>query len=208
MLCSVLIGVLAAPVFALHADQHNHAIGRFNHAGFSQAQHCTVTLIDERMAVSAQHCLIDGDVTEMHLLLGYDRGEWHEHLRPLSATTPNPSADIAVLCLDSASAARPVDVADRPVAVGEEVIAIGYGMPTVHVANETVCRVTAVYDQGAIELSCPLSPGDSGGPVLRAADGSYEIVGIVSSTSSTGSLAYEFDAESSRGDVPACPAAD
>ncbi len=203
----MLVLLLTASSIPLRADQHNHAIGRFNHAGFSQAQHCTVTLIGERMAVSARHCLINGDVTEMHLLLGYDRGEWLEHLRPLSAMTPDPSADIAVLCLNSASTAEPIDVASHPAAIGEEVRAVGYGRPTVHVANETICHVTAVYDGGAIELDCPLSPGASGAPVLRAANGSYEIVGIVSSTSSTGSLAYRFDDESNLANLQACPAA-
>ena len=200
--------LLAAPILASRADQHNHAIGRFNHAGFNEAQHCTVTLIGERKAVSAHHCLIDGDVTEMHLLLGYDRGDWQEHLRPVSATTPNPSVDIAFLCLASASAAEPIEIATRSVAIGDEVMAVGYGRPTVHVANETVCHVTAVYDQGAMELDCPLSPGASGGPVLRAVNGGYEIVGIVSGTSSTGSLAYGFGGESGLGDIPACPATD
>ena len=168
---SVLGGVLALLLTTssvpLRADQHNLSIGRLNHAGFSEAQHCTVTLIGERMAVSARHCLIDGDVTEMHLLLGYDRGDWHEHLRPSSAITPDPSVDIAVLCLDDAGVAEPVAVAAHPTGPGEEVLVVGYGRPTVHVANETICHVTTVYEQGAFEMDCLLSPGDSGAPVLR-----------------------------------------
>jgi V8-like Glu-specific endopeptidase len=81
------------------------------------------------------------------------------------------------------------------------VLVIGYGRPNVYVANRTSCRIVNVDGQGAFLLDCLLTPGTSGGPVLRATEAGYEIVGVVSGTSDTGSLGYRFAGED---DVTGC----
>jgi len=190
---AVLGGLLllqAALALPAVADDLDLAIGRLNYAGFDDKQHCTATLVAPRTALTARHCLVDGEIPEMHVLLGYDRGEWAEHLRPVTAVSAASQVDIALLCLDERSAAASIAIAERPAVPGETLLVIGYGRPNVHVANRTACRVLYIASEGAMQLDCALTPGASGAPVLRQTDESYEVVGVVSATNDAGSVAY------------------
>ena len=131
----------------------------------------------------------------MHLLLGYDRGTWRDHLQPVTAVSASSLGDIAILCFDRPSTVEPVPIAVRPAARGETVLVIGYGKPRVEVANQTACRVLDFDERGRLQLDCPLSPGASGAPVLRETQAGHEIIGIVSATNSARSVGYLFDAE-------------
>jgi protease YdgD len=195
ILCCVFPFLLATARLAALADEIEFSIGRLNYAGFSERQHCTATLVAPRVAVTARHCLIDGDITEMHLLLGYDGDDWREHLRPVAARTAAAPGDIALLCLDKPSAAEPVPFAARLAERGETVLVIGYGRPNVYVANRTSCQILDVDGQGGFLLDCLLTPGASGAPVLRSSDAGYEIVGVISGTNGTGSVAYRFEGD-------------
>jgi len=181
----MLLPVLAPP---LRADDLDAAIGRLNYAGFNEKQHCTATLVAPQVVLTARHCLVEGEIAEMHVLLGYDRGDWREHLRPLSAQSDASPDDVALLCLDEASTAAPVPIATRPAERGETVVVIGYGRPNVYIANRTTCHVLNVDNEGTFLLDCALTPGTSGGPVLRATDAGYEILGVLSGTSGTASV--------------------
>ncbi len=173
------------------ADQLDLSIGRLNHAGYDLRQHCTATLVAPRVAVTALHCLVPRDVANMHLLLGYDRGDWNEHLQPVTAIAATSPGDIVLLCFDAPSTAEPVPIAVRPVDRGETVLVVGYGTPRVQVANHTACRV-ADFDEHVLRLSCPLTSGASGGPVLRKTETGPEIIGVVSASNSTASIAFRF----------------
>jgi secreted trypsin-like serine protease len=186
----VLVLLLAIDPPTSLAEQLELSIGRLNYAGFSEKQHCTATLVAPQVALTARHCLVDDEVQEMHLLLGYEGDDWREHLRPASAQFTALPGDIALLCLDQASTAEPIAIADRPAERGETLLVIGYGRPNVYVANRTSCRVLHVDAQGAFLLDCPLTPGASGAPVLRATDAGYEIVGVVSATNGDASVGY------------------
>ena len=85
LLAGTVLLLLAAPLLPARGDELSLSIGRLNHAGYKRLQHCTATLVAPQVALTALHCLVHGDVLEMHLLLGYDRGSWHEHLRPVAA---------------------------------------------------------------------------------------------------------------------------
>ncbi|MEM9685018.1 MAG: serine protease [Pseudomonadota bacterium] len=185
---SLFLPCLAAPATA--ADVPDPSVGRLNHAGYKDRQHCTATLVGAATAVTAKHCLVQGDVTEMHFLLGYDRGRWAEHRQPVAAATDGLPGDVAFLCLGARSAATPMRIANRAAQRGETVVVIGYGRPRVHVASRTLCRVTATDGSKAFQLDCPLAPGSSGGPVLRTTSDGPEILGVVSATSRTRSVAY------------------
>jgi protease YdgD len=191
--CGTFLGallLLMTSALPAGADDIEPAIGRLNHAGFSDKMHCTVTLVAPRVALSAWHCVVEDDVAGMHVLLGYDRGEWSEHLRPVAAFPEAPGSDEALLCLTTASTTKPVPIAERPVSPGETVLVIGYGRPTEYIANRTSCRVTQVGQMGLFRLDCPVAPGTSGAPVLRGTDEGYEVVGVISATNTTSSLAY------------------
>ncbi len=192
VLSATIVLLSVALSAASRAEPIDLSIGRLNYAGFSDLQHCTASLVAPRVAVTAFHCLVEDNVPDMHLLLGYDRGQWNEHLRPLSAQLAAGTDDTALLCLDRPSAVAPLALAARPVGRGEPVVVIGYGKPQVYVANRTACRVTETAVDGAFRMDCPLTPGTSGAPVLRDLDGAYEIVGVVSATNETSSLAFGF----------------
>ena len=181
--------------FVASADEPSLSIGRLNHAGYKSRQHCTATVVAPQVAVTALHCLVPGDIPSMHLLLGYDRGNWHDHLQPVAAVSASSPGDIAVLCLGRPSTVESVPIASRPVGRGETVLVIGYGKPRVEVANQTACRVLDFDERGSLELDCPLTPGASGAPVLREMEAGYEIIGVVSATNRTRSVAYWFVGE-------------
>jgi len=192
--CVLLLLLAIDPPTSL-ADQLELSIGRLNYAGFSEKQHCTATLVAPQAALTARHCLVEGEVPQMHVLLGYDGDDWREHLRPVAALSPASPGDLALLCLDNPSSAEPVPLADRPADRGETVLVIGYGRPNVYVANRSSCRIVNVDGQGAFLLDCQLTPGTSGAPVLRATDAGYEIVGVVSGTNGAGSIGFRLDDE-------------
>ena len=181
--------------FVASADELSLSIGRLNHAGYKSRQHCTATVVAPQVAVTALHCLVPGDIPNMHLLLGYDRGHWHDHLQPVAAVSVSSPGDVAILCLGRPSAVETIPVASRQVGRGETVLVIGYGKPRVEVANQTTCRVLDFDERGSLQLDCPLTPGASGAPVLRETEAGHEIIGVVSATNSTRSVAYWFVGE-------------
>ena len=190
-----LLLLLTVSFLPAWADQLSLPIGRLNHAGYKHLQHCTATVVAPQVAVTALHCLVPGDIPNMHLLLGYDRGSWHDHLQPVAAVSASSPGDIAILCLDRPSTVESIPIAVRPADRGETVLVIGYGKPRVQVANQTACRVLDFDERGSLQLDCPLTPGASGAPVLRETEAGHEIIGIVTATNSTRSVAYWFYGE-------------
>jgi V8-like Glu-specific endopeptidase len=190
-----LLLLLTVSFLPAWADQLSLPIGRLNHAGYKHLQHCTATLVAPQVAVTALHCIVPNDVPNMHLLVGYNRGSWHDHLQPVTAVSASSPGDIAILCLDRPSTVEPVRIADHPADLGERVLVVGYGKPRVQIANRKACRVSDLDETGEFQLDCPLTSGTSGAPVLRETGTGYEIIGIVSATNSTRSVAYWFVGE-------------
>jgi protease YdgD len=164
------------------------AIARLNHAGFSRRQHCTAVLVGPRTVATAAHCVAGIEPEDMHVLTGYDRVEWIEHLRPVSAHLADDGRDVAVLCLAEPSAARPVTVSADAPAPGERLVAAGYGRPAVHRLTAAACPVAARGTDGRVRAACTLAGGASGGPVLRIGKGGAEVLAIVSRSGERGSL--------------------
>ncbi len=159
------------------------AIGRLNHAGYRQQRHCTAVLVAPDIALTAAHCLEGLEAKESHLLLGYDRGDWLEHLRP-SRLVPL-GRDLAALCLRKSAKTRPLPLAGTSADQGDSLTAAGYGKPAVHRLQRRDCNVVVADDEGTLRLDCPLPSGSSGGPLLR--DG--EVVAIAVASNAAQSLA-------------------
>lgn len=160
------------------------AVGRLNHAGYRDRRHCTMAAVGAHAAVTATHCLTGLTPQRTHLLFGFDAMSYAHHTQPAAAH--DLGEDLTVLCLapgDTAPSALPVS-ATAPV-VGEKVTAWGYGRPRVQRAHPTACEVTAV-SASQIALSCGLTRGGSGGPVLNAAG---ELVGVASRASRSQTVA-------------------
>ncbi len=155
------------------------AIGRLNYAGYKAARHCTAFLVGSRIAVTAAHCVEGLRAAELHLLLGYDKGAWREHLRPEALTRDAEGADLAALCLRAAAAAVAfpwAEIAPRP---GETLVVWGYGRPRIHALSRRDCPVLASAGR-QVTLDCAVAPGTSGAPVLRRTEQGYEVVAVVS----------------------------
>lgn len=159
------------------------AIARLNYAGYQTRYHCTAVLVDANRALTAAHCLQGIAPEDLHVLRGYDRGAWLEHLRPTGVSAVDSAADIATLCFETGAGRPFLPVAPRPPQVGETVVVYGYGYPRVHAVGRTSCQVLRRHGPQDFLLDCPLSSGWSGGPVLRERESGYEVLGIVSAGS-------------------------
>jgi len=126
----------------------------------------------------------------MHFLPGYERGEWIEELKPASAARLPPPRDVAVLCLQHSAQSHAIPLAKTGGKVGEQLTVIGYPIPGMHVQNRMTCKIDQVGGVGAFSLACPMRPGASGSPVLRQTTNGFELVGVISATNATRSLAY------------------
>lgn len=165
---------------------HDDAIGRLNSAGFRAVRHCTVTAVAPRVALTAAHCVHGVEAGELHVLFGYDRGAWRQHLGVASAHADPDGADVAVLCLDG-TAERTLPVGPVPESAARVEVA-GYGIPRQHVLSRTACTVLARAER-RLALECAVSPGTSGAPVLDAGAGAAALVAVVSASNDGRTLA-------------------
>jgi protease YdgD len=172
------------------------AIGRLNLAG---ARFCTAGLISPREIVTAAHCLfhpVTGlivPVSEMRFVAGLNRGK-HAALRGIEAVavpadfvleTARPGAsihrDFAVLRLDApigSSEATPlaVGVAGLP----RDLAIIGYSRERAQ-APSIIDRCLTIHQQGEVlALSCRITFGASGAPVIATIAGASRIYAIAS----------------------------
>ena len=136
ILCGLLVALSLPlpPAAALDAETAS-SIGRLNYAGFKEQQHCTAFLVAPQVAMTAAHCLDGLEPDQVHLLLGYDRGGWQEHLRADGFWRSPDGKDLAALCLTQPAQAVPLAVTAGEVAPGEELAVLGYGLPSVHLCR-------------------------------------------------------------------------
>ena len=158
------------------------AIGRLNAAGFRRKRHCTAFLVAPKVAVTAAHCVREAP-GQLHLLLGYDRGRWNEHL--VVDRIILPGGDVAFLCLAANAEARPLAAAPPKGPVTRAVVR-GYGRPQTHVLSKRTCTRAGAGAVKALRLSCQASPGMSGGPITDPDSG--RVLGVLSRASSTGEI--------------------
>ncbi len=148
------------------SSPHSESIGRLNYAGYKKRQHCTAFLVAPQIAMTAAHCVEGLQADEVHLLLGYDRGSWREHLRATRFWLSPDGEDLAALCLARPASAPPLDLRVEAAERDQRLSVLGYGLPGVHRMSRKDCRVKAISPGGALILDCPVTKGTSGGPVL------------------------------------------
>ena len=182
----VTLALPALPASALDSEAAA-AIGRLNYAGYKQRRHCTAFLVAPQVAMTAAHCLDGLEPDQVHLLLGYDRGGWQQHLRADGFWRSPDGKDLAALCLTQPANAAPLAVTAGEVAPGEELSILGYGLPSVHLLSRRDCLVKADTPRDGVVLNCPVSKGTSGGPVLSRT--SEEVVAVISATTREQSIA-------------------
>ncbi|MFO7823848.1 MAG: serine protease [Cyclobacterium sp.] len=99
--------------------------------------------------------------------------------------TRDPELDLALLLADGLEKETYLRFAESgEIAIGQEVLVAGYPLssilgPDVRVTRGHVAALSGVRgDKRAIQITAPIQPGNSGGPVLNDR---YEVVGVVAS---------------------------
>ena len=186
--------LLAGPLAAAPEDPPETvpAVGRLNHAGYRELQHCTVSLIAPREAITARHCVEGLPTGDLHVLLGYDRGDLAEHRRVASVEASS-GWDIARLCLDAPAAVAPLAAsAERPAPGPAETR--GYPRSRPHAQDPRTCRLGPMAGRPQAELDCPLEPGMSGSPVVVGEGEAARVIGVASASNATASLVVLLEA--------------
>ena len=195
VLVCVFLLVIVLAVDGTWADERVSAdpqIARLNHAGFKSRGHCTGFATQDGPLVTAAHCLPKIRTDAVHVLLGYESGEPGQHIKtPGASYRTMPGRDVAALC-DIHGSPDGFRLTDTSPKSGTRVVVQGYGAPRVHALQKTACSVLSVPDDDLMRLDCPLPPGTSGAPVTLT--GTRDIVGVVSASSATGSLASRLSA--------------
>lgn len=136
--------------------------------------------------VTAKHCVEGLPAGDLHVLLGYDRGEFAEHRRVASVEMA-PEWDIARLCLDEPAAVAPLTPsAERPGPGPAE--ARGYPRSRPHAQDLRACRLGPMGGRPQAALDCPAEQGMSGAPVSMGEGEGARVVGVLSASSDVASL--------------------
>lgn len=194
----LLILLLSFPALALAKQAHMTAlpaedralfgaVGRVNISGFKARGACSGTLIAPDVVLTAAHCIAPGFASGRVFVAGWDRGEFiaarkaaREIRHPGYAKEgqASPANDIGLVFLDT-----PItDVAPMPTgtATGYELGIVGYHQFVPHLLSGRLDCARVDLIPGQMQLGCPVTAGNSGGPVLEWQDGRWVVVGVIS----------------------------
>lgn len=138
-------------------------------------------LIDEFGTIVTNHHVIEG---AEHAKIKFVNGASFENIDVL---VDDRSVDLAILSIDmkrpleggaAPSAAKPIRLGDsEKIAVGERAIAIGNPLGLEHTLTDGLISARRLYEgRQWIQISVPISPGNSGGPLFNMRG---EVIGII-----------------------------
>ena len=122
-------------------------------------------------------------VTNAHVVAGCTEAEVTGH-GTAGTVIRDPGADLAALRVEGGIDADPLVLRDAPARLAQRVHALGYPLagvlsPTVRVTSGTVNARPDADADGHLQISAPIQPGNSGGPVI---DDAGRVVGVVVAT--------------------------
>jgi S1-C subfamily serine protease len=132
----------------------------------------TAFAIDRDLVVTSNH-VVRG-CPRLHVVQG-------QMMHVATVVASDPASDLAALTI-RADSLQPSPVAYRPRQLGETVVVLGYPLAkflgsSLRVTAGIVSSLAGVQDEpGSIQISAPIQPGNSGGPVVG---GNGEVVGVV-----------------------------
>lgn len=100
---------------------------------------------------------------------------------PANVVATDTAFDLALLRVSPAPSALPAEFAERPARLNSDVTVIGYPLPDLlgglNVTRGSVTSLKGIAGDGVrMQISAPVQPGNSGGPVVNAAG---QVVGVV-----------------------------
>lgn len=176
------------------------AVGRVNAAGYRTREMCTGTLIAPDKVLTAAHCVAGTDGLgplphEFTFVAGWLRGTAADsvpgravwiHPRAYSEGQLDVRFDVAILTLERVSKITPLPLVATETSAPYGIL--GYSTRRPHMLGASFgCdgQVTSAL----LRLDCPVTPGNSGGPVLARIGAHWEVAGVISAMGQTGALA-------------------
>lgn len=203
--CNLAFGALAqeSPLVALQTMQDSLGWGGVGRLDIQDKGFCTAALIEDRLILTAAHCVFDLDGTliapaRFAFRAGLRDGR-AEATRRVLRTVPHPdylfgedaasvALDIAVLELDRpirTTRVQPYPIAPRPTA-GDEVRVVSYGRNRADAASlQESCNILG-RDRKVLVMTCSVEFGSSGSPVFTEAGGQMQIASVVSAMATMG----------------------
>lgn len=154
---------------------------------------CTGVLVASDRVVTAAHCLVHPraprflPASSLHVLLGYDRGEYRVHAMVAGFATGeeydpagrrDPAADWAVLTLTGPVAGEPLPVLAEPPSKGTAAMLGGYSQDRAQILTaDRDCRILGA-GPGLLVHDCAATRGTSGGALLVRSGAGWAVAGI------------------------------